>query len=137
MSDNLIQFNDQKSDALVCYSRSSRLKPTNTPLLLGEASITPSDTVRNLGVTLGTHLTMQKHIGKVCSTAFYHLRKIAKIRKHISRAATAQLVSALVLSNIDYGNSLLAGLPDNHIYPLQKVQNAAMAQICIFCNVFL
>jgi Reverse transcriptase (RNA-dependent DNA polymerase) len=54
MSDNLIQFNDQKSDALVCYSRSSRLKPTNTPLVLGEASITPSDTVRNLGVTLDT-----------------------------------------------------------------------------------
>jgi hypothetical protein len=68
---------------------------------------------------------MQKHIGKVCSTASYHLRKIARIRKHISRAATAQLVSALVLSKIDYGNSLLAGLPDNGIYPLQKVQNAA------------
>jgi len=125
MSDNLIQFNDQKSDALVCYSKSSRLKPTDIPLSLGEASISPSDAVRNLGVTLDTHLTMQKHIGKVCSSAFYHLRKIAKIRKHISRAAAAQLVSALVLSNIDYGNSLLAGLPDNRLYPLQKAQNAA------------
>ena len=125
MSDNLIQFNDQKSDALVCYSKSSRLKPANIPLALGEASISPSDTVRNLGVTLDTHLTMQKHIEKVCSTAFYHLRKIAKIRKHISRAATAQLVSALVLSHINYGNSLLTGLPACRIYPLQKVKNAA------------
>ena len=125
MSDNLIQFNDPKSDALVCYSKTSKLKPSNTPLLLGDASIPPSDTVRNLGVTLDTHLTMQKHIGKVCSTAFYHLRKIAKIRKHISRSAAVQLVSALVLSHIDYGNSLLAGLPANRLYPLQKVQHAA------------
>jgi len=124
MSDNLIQFNDQKSDALVCYSKSSRLKPTNTPHLLGEASISPSDTVRNLGVSLDTHLTMKKRIGKVCSNAFYHLKKIAKIRNHISRAATAQLVSAPVLSNINYGNSLLAGLPENRHHPLQKVQNA-------------
>ena len=67
---------------------------------------------------------MQKHIGKVCSTAFYHLGKIAKIRQHISRAATAQLVSALVLSDIDYDNSLHTGLPASRIYPLQKVQNA-------------
>jgi len=125
MSDNLIQFNDPKSDALVCYSKTSKLKPSNIPLLLGDASIPPSDTVRNLGVTLDTHLTMQKHIGKVCSTAFYHLRKIAKIRKHISRSAAVQLVSALVLSHIDYGNSLLAGLPANRLYPLQKVQHAA------------
>jgi len=86
MSDNLIQFNDQKSDALVCYSKFSRLK---SPLLLAEACISPSDMARNLGVTLDTQLTMQRHIVRVCSTAFYHLRKIANIRKHISRAATA------------------------------------------------
>ena len=125
MSNNLIQFNDPKSDALVCYSKTSRLKPTNFPLVLGDASISPSETVRNLGVTLDTHLSMQKQIGKVCSIAFYQLRKIAKIRKHVSRSDAAQLVSALVISHIDYGNSLLAGLPANRLYPLQKVQNAA------------
>jgi hypothetical protein len=62
---------------------------------------------------------MQKQIGKVCSTAYYQLKKIAKISKYITRAATAQLVSALVISNIDYKNSLLAGLPVSHFYTLQ------------------
>ncbi len=111
MADNLIQFNDSKSDALVCYSKSSRLKQADISLALGEASVTPSDAARNLGVSLDAHLTMQKQIGKVCSTAYCQLKKIAKIRKHITRPAAAQLVSALVISHIDYGNSLLAGLP--------------------------
>ena len=65
---------------------------------------------------------MQKKIAKVCSTAFFQLRKISKILKHVSRSDAAKLVSALVISHIDYGNSLLASLPANRL--LKKVQNA-------------
>jgi hypothetical protein len=61
----------------------------------------------------------------VCSSAYYQLKKIAKIRKYITHAAAAQLVSALVKSRIDYGNSLLTGLPSSRLYPLQKAQYAA------------
>ena len=68
---------------------------------------------------------MQKQIGKVCSSAYYHLKKIAEIRKYITRSAATQLVSALVTPHIDYGDSLLAGLPTYRLHPLQKAQYAA------------
>jgi hypothetical protein len=126
MADNLIQLTDSKSDALVCFSKSRHLKLANIFLALGEASVTPSDAARNLGESLDTHLTKQKQIGKVCSSAYYQLKKIAKILKYITRAAATQLVSALVISHIDYGNFLLAGLPVSHLYPLQKAQYAAV-----------
>ena len=125
MTDNLIKFNEAKTDALVVHSKSSRCKPAALPLIVGESSILPSDSVRNLGVILDKHLTMQQQIGSICRTSFYQLRRIAKIRKFLSRPAAAQLVSAFVLSHIDYGNSLLAGLPAMRLYPLQKAQNAA------------
>jgi len=37
----------------------------------------------------------------------------------------AQLVNSFVLAGLDYGNSVLAGLPKLAIMPLQCVQNAA------------
>ena len=125
MADNKIKFNDPKSDALVVYSKTSRKKPADLPLAIGEASIHPSDSVRNLGVTIDKHLTMQQQIGTTCRNAFYQLRRIVRIRKFLSRATCIQLVSAFVLSQIDYGNSLLAGLPATRLEPLKKVQYAA------------
>jgi hypothetical protein len=123
MRDNLIKFNESKTDALVVHSKSSWCKPAALPLIVGESSILPSDSVLNLGFIVDEHLT------NICRTSFYQLRRIAKIRKFLSRPAAAQLVSAFLLSHIDYGNSLLADLPATRLYPLQKAQNAAACVI--------
>ena len=48
-----------------------------------------------------------------------------KIRKYLSLEAASSLIHAFITSRLDNGNSLLAGLPDNQIKKLQKVQNTA------------
>jgi len=48
-----------------------------------------------------------------------------QIRRLLGRDVTAKLVSAFVISRLDYGNAVLAGLPQSTIAPLQRVQNAA------------
>ncbi|KAI5613119.1 hypothetical protein C0J50_11479, partial [Silurus asotus] len=50
---------------------------------------------------------------------------IQKIRPFLSTQAVQVLVQSLVISRLDYCNSLLAGLPLNAIRPLQTIQNAA------------
>jgi hypothetical protein len=40
-----------------------------------------------------THLSIQIQISKVFRVAFYHLKRIAKIRKYISRPATARPIT--------------------------------------------
>ena len=47
----------------------------------------------------------------LCS-AVTHLHRIRAIRDCLTQHATELLVHALVISRLDYGNSLLYGLPD-------------------------
>ena len=85
-----------------------------------DAVVGPSPTARNLGVT--ANITT---VTPSCRFALYNIRQI---RPFLTREAVPPLVQALVISRLDYYNSLLAGLPASAIKPLQHIQNAA-AQI--------
>ena len=63
----------------------------------------------NLGFTLDCHLTMNAHVSNIPQTCYFELRRLASIRRFLTSTATATLVSAFVLSRIDYCNSLLFG----------------------------
>ena len=64
-------------------------------------------------------------VTSLCRSSYFHLRKIASIRPYLSNENTAQLVSSLILSRLDYCNSTLSGLPPCSLNRLQKVQNNA------------
>ena len=52
---------------------------------------------------------MNAHISNIARTCYFELRRLASIRRFLTSTATATLVSAFVLSRIDYYNSLLFG----------------------------
>ena len=80
---------------------------------------------RNLGVVFENGLTFEKHISYICKLAFYHLRRIAKIRSYLSEESTIALIHAFITCRLDNGNALLYGLPKYQIQRLQSVQNCA------------
>jgi len=47
------------------------------------------------------------------------------VRQQLGRGVNARLVSALVLSRLDYCNAVLVGLPASTLAPLQRVINVA------------
>jgi hypothetical protein len=124
---NKLQLNTGKTDVLVASSaRSRKFKPVPSPLDICDEPITPSPFVKNLGVIVDSYLNMERQVNTVCRNAYYHLRRISRIRKFLDVAACNQLVCALVIPHLDYGNSLLYGLPDYLLDKLQIVQNAAV-----------
>ena len=77
---------------------------------IGQCETTHTSSVGNLGVWFDSTLSMNSHINKTCSLAFYYLYNIRKIRKYLPRETTEKLIHALFSSRIDYCNSLLFGL---------------------------
>ncbi|WP_419650303.1 reverse transcriptase domain-containing protein, partial [Thiolapillus sp.] len=128
MTLNKLKLNDDKTEAMIVSSgRKSRSLSFSFPdfITVGCASVPLSDSVKNLGVTFDCHLTMKTHVSNLVRSANFELRRISSIRHLLSTDATKTLVSAFVLSRLDYCNSLLFGCPQYLLNKLQKVQNNA------------
>jgi hypothetical protein len=70
-------------------------------------------------------LNMKSHIARIARTCFFHLRRLRAVRSQLGQEVTARLVSAFVLSRLDYCNAVLAELPASTLAPLQRVLHAA------------
>jgi hypothetical protein len=92
---------------------------------MGDNNVTASKSVRNLGIMFDNIMSMKPQVDTVVKQSNYQLRSIGKIRQYLSFDACSSLIHASISSKLDYGNSLLFGLPDTQIKRLQKVQNTA------------
>ena len=78
-----------------------------------------------LGVFVDSDLSMRTHVQRTVSRCFAILRQLRSIRRSVPIAVFQSLVVCLILSRLDYCNSVLVGLPANLTNRLQSVQNAA------------
>ena len=126
MIENKLKINDDKTEFLIIASPHSHKKLTdNHSLTVGNSSIGPSSSAKNLGVIFDNNMNMEKQVSNICKSANFQLRNIGSIRKCLNDTAAAQLVHSLITSRLDYCNSLLGGIPDSQIERLQRVQNNA------------
>ncbi len=124
MKEHHLQLNLAKTELLV-FPAIPTLQHDFT-IQLGSSTITPSASVRNLGVIFDDQLTFKEHIAKTAQSCRFALHNIRKIRPFLTEHAAQLLVQALVISRLDYCNLILqSGLPSNTIKPLQMIQNAA------------
>ena len=126
-----LQLNTEKTDFIWFGSRVNlkKLCDRDCSLQVGSDTIKPSTVVRNLGVLFDSELSMKQHVAKVAATCFFHLRRLRQIRRRVGADVTTQLVLAFITSRLDYCNSVLAGVPQSTLEPLQRVQNAAVRLI--------
>ena len=121
-----LKLNDDKTEALLIKKKTDRsLVPLPTSIQVGSASIAFSSHARNLGFTVSSDMSLDKHVSNIARSAYFEIHRISTIRKYLSVQVTNTLACAFVLSKLDYCNILLAGSPLYLINKLQKVQNSA------------
>ena len=117
---------------LITSKRIKHLHNLPTAFTIGNARIPFKLYVKNFGFTLDCHLTMNAHVSNIARTCYFELRRLASICRFLTSLATATLVSAFVLSRIDYCNSLLFDSTHDVMSHLQRIQNYAARVILRF-----
>ena len=86
--------------------------------------ISPAESIKNLGVTLDSELSLCKHVNNICKTSHYHIRALRHIRQSVDLETAKTIGCAIVGSRLDYCNSILYGTSAGNLKKLQTVQNA-------------
>ena len=117
---------------LVTSKRTKQLHDLPTSITIENVQIPFKQSVKNLCFSLDCHLTMNAYVSNIARTCYLDLRRLASIRRFLTCTATATLVSAFVLSRIDYCNSLLFGSTHDVTSHFQRIQNyAARVILCL------
>ncbi len=61
----------------------------------------------------------------MCKSGFYHTKTLSSIKDLLDKVMSNTAAHGFITSKLDYGNSLLFGLPTTQLHKLQLVQNAA------------
>ena len=127
-----LKLNDDKTEFVYLVSLNKTKYISIEPITIGDISIPPTSSARNIDVIFDSTSQMDAQVGKVCQACYFWLRNIRRVRSHLTLTATRQIVQSLVISRLDYCNSLLQGLSKYQLARLQRVQNAAVRVIaCI------
>jgi hypothetical protein len=95
--------------------------------------------VKTLGVVLDSELSMHEHISKIVKTCFFHMRSLFKARPYLTQKAACHVAVSLILSKLDYCNSIFANLPVQEKYLLRFISSHSfilfLFQIIPQCNI--
>ena len=124
LTSNRLSVNPSKTEFLIIGNPQQRNKIQSSSIVFCGNIISPSTSARNLGVTCDSSLSLTKHISSICKSAYYQIRQLRQIRSSLDISSAIILANSLVISKLDYCNSLLNGLPKSSINRLQVVQNS-------------
>ena len=125
MSFNFLKLNDDKTEYIMFGTRHQLAKIEPLDIKVGPAFISPVEGVRNLGFYMDNLLKNHHHINRICGQLFGIIKSVQAVRSRLDHDTAKIIIQALVLSKLDYCNSLLAGSAKYQLEKLQRVQNMA------------
>ena len=125
-SENGLKMNANKTQFIFIGSRYciSRL-PENITVRVGNDSIRPSNSVKNLGVTMDRYFTFDNHVENIYGKAKGILYFINRNKNCFDENSRKLVVESLVISIVSYCSTIWNGTSRMNIQKIQQIQNFA------------
>ena len=101
------------------------LIPPDTHLMVDGNVITPSTSVKDLGIYFDNHLLFDTHITELIEKALGIIMFINRIKDNFNKSRRIIVVQSLVMSIINYGISIWRATNITQVERMQKIQNFA------------
>ena len=123
MRTNLLKLTNDKTELIVLDTRQQLGKVGDVTITIGNDTNPAVSSAQNLCVHFDREPKWVVHINCLTSNLYHTLRKVAHVWHLLNEEATKMVIQALVLSKIDYCNSIYQGAPTYAIEKLQQIQN--------------
>lgn len=128
---NCLLLNPSKTKFMVLGSKHQLSQlPDDIDLELMGEKVERVYVIRNLGLKIDVHLRFEEHIADSVKHCFYRLKMLYKLRSYLSEELRTQLVETLILSKLNYADTVYGTrLLSRTQHLIQRVQNAC-ARFC-------
>ena len=125
MQENFLKLNSGKTKIMIVAPDGVQQEITINGTFIDGKCVRFVETAKNLGVYIDSTLSLEFQIQKVVTNCYSTIRHLSRIKFFLSTEHLNLLACSLVLSPMDYCNSLYYGLSAELIRKLQCVQNSA------------
>ena len=112
MDENRLWMNSAKADFILIRSRQQLVKCKTNSILSNDEIVQRSSSIKYLGALIDERLSFKQYITSKCKMAMWNLQKLKAVWSVLTDDVCKTLVSALVLSHLDYANVILSSLPE-------------------------
>ncbi len=128
--ENKLKVNDDKTVLMLIGNNYWLDKLDFDSIYVGDTNVKAVDNTRNLGIIFDKEMNFEDHIKKTCQKGYCNIKNLFHLGKFLDQPYRNIVAHSFVTSILDYGNSLLHGLPYYTILDrLQMLQNAAVRTV--------
>ena len=122
---NNLKLNAAKTQYVVFCIRQMQRQLPNITLSLGDAVVTPTTSLKNLGVTMDQNLTWAEHVSETAQKCNKIVFPLSKHGASLSQSVLAKLIQTLLIPHLMYCAPIWGGMCANQRERLQKTLNRA------------
>ena len=128
----MLKLNDDKTEFIMFGTKHqlSKTESASTTIAISNTKVLSADHIHNLGFFMDNTPKNQVHINTLTCSTFNQMLHIKRIHSKLDQDTTKTIIQALVMSKLDYCNSLLLGSADYQLNKIQRIQNMACRIVC-------